>query len=341
MKTTLAIAALFLVTLAGALWLFGVFTPSPRPVPPTPAERPPPTPPPAPPTEGLQTPAQPEPAEEPAVEIPPFPSPVRILVVTGRATSSFPAWLFQFWKGAPDLSFQTRFAIPPDAGQAEESHSPNLPALVGPPLPEDLDPVRVLVVGEVSPSVAPEEFWRRAAERVRAGTLGLLLLPEMHHGQALAEIPALADLVPVVAARVAGKGPDGAVPGILPTDRPFVATEVGVRHPATRLSVFPNWSRRMWESRREGKGRWSTKFVHPVERVGEGAQVLAVVSSGTQTDAGSVVELPAIVASDGSKGRVLWVAGLFDLGFHSYRDTRSHDLMRALSLHWIAWLAGT
>jgi hypothetical protein len=341
MNKTLAIAALFLATLGGALWLFGVFTPSPRPgVTTPPAPTPPPPPPPS--NNGtLQQPsATPEPADEPAVENPPFPSPVRILVVTGRATSSFPIWLFQFWDAVPELSWQTRFATPPEPGQGEEAHSKNLPALSGPPLPEDLDAVRVLVLAEVSPGFAPEEFWRRAAERVRAGTLGILILSEMHHGKSLAEIPAFAGLVPVVPAKIAGTGPDGEVPGILATDRPFVATEVGVRHPATRLSPFPNWSRTMWESRREGKGRWTTKFVHPLERVADGAQVLVNVSSGKAAEAGSIIELPAIVVSDPAKGRVLWVAGIFDLSFDSYRDTRSNDLMRALSLHWISWLAG-
>ena len=50
--------------------------------------------------------------------------------------------------------------------------------------------------------------------------------------------------------------------------------------------------------------------------------------------------MPAIVASAPDAGRVLWVAGFFDLERSAYTGSKSLLRARALAISWVAWLAG-
>ncbi len=323
MKPVVAFALLFVVTLVVALFLLGVFDTKSRPSP-----TPPPPPPPS--TNGSTGLAPSIPKEEPPPEMPPLTAPIRILTLGGEVRS-YSEWLYQMWGNVPEVSWQAWYETPPRPGQT--THSANLPAIETTPSPDELDSVQVLVVADVNPAALPAAFWDRVGQRIGAGAMGLLVFPDYRYGKALADLEPLKPYMPVTAGAVVGVPPSGNVAGVQPEVRPFALTDAGAKHPASRLSEYPEWSQRMWAARVVGKGAWGTKFVHPVEGVKDGAAVLVSlpVPNGPA--------LPALVASDATKGRVLWASGFFDIDWAAMRSTKSFDTMRALVFHWVVWLA--
>ena len=326
MKPRLVVAALFLVTLGVALYLFHVFDASPTsttetlPVPPPPGETP-----------GLVVPAAKEPRDEPQPEYPEFPAPTRVLIL-GQQVRSFTAWLAQLFNYGQKVQFQAWYAVPPQEGA--ETHSDGLPALAAQPTAQDLDGVQVLIVSALDPSRLPAEFWSSVADRVRGGSLGLLLVPDSANGVAMSEIPALKALLPVAKVRplepVAVGGP---IAGVYSPARPILLADDAAEHPATRLVGWKDWNRKWWAGLGTGASvaAWTTKFCSPVESLAPGARVLAHLATGVDA-------APALVATSGD-ARVLWAGGFFDLEKAAYTDSRSVLAFRVLVHQWALWLA--
>ncbi len=334
MKQVLVVAALFVATLAITLWALGAFDASPGTGP-----------------EGASTPPTPpgptgslpivEPTEEPLPEVPTLEDPVRVLAV-GTAPRSFTAWLYQLWDRVEGVRYQAWATSTADGISPVRAHK-DLPELTAAPTVESLADVDVLLLDDVDPASFPPAFWERVAERVKSGRLALLLLPGITNGRRMAEEPSLKPLMPVEALPVAAVDRfSDVVAGVFAEERPFEATEEGRAHPASRLTSWSGWSRRIWEALGRGASRWGTKFCHPVGAIAPGAQVLLSVRLGADRVA------PALVASgpaDASGGRVLWV-GFFDLGDAAIRSKgdaefreRSYRCVRALAASWLAWLA--
>ena len=327
MKSRLAVAALFLATLFLALWWFDVFSPpSNRPTEPPPPALPPSA------TPGLSVPEVKEPKDEPSPEDPRIDAPIRALIL-GEENRSFTAWVILLLDLGRSVTFQAWYAVPP--GPGVQTHSESLPELTSAPSIQDLDAAQVLVVAAFEPSRLPAEFWSHVADRVRAGSLGVLLLPDYAKGQAMAEIDALKPLTPVAKARaVAGIVPGGPVAGVFASERPFLLADDAVDHPAARIVDWKGWNQKWWTSLGEGgaDASWSTKFCSPVETLAPGARVIARVQGGAEA-------VPALVAAPGDV-RVLWAGGFFDLGKKAYLDAkRSEAAFRALLHNWMAWLA--
>jgi hypothetical protein len=331
MKRALLVGVPFLVTLAAALWFFGVFD-RPRPG-------------------GLDRPATErtasgdvvpadlalvEPKDEPAPEVPPFASPVRVLAI-GQALRSFTSWAFGVWSTArlvdgrtPAIEWQVWLTEP---SHGADTHSEGLPALERQPTSADLEGVHVLVLAAADPSKLPAEFWSAAAQRVRDGRLGLLVIPEHQHGKAIADEPSLSSVVPVDLKPLAPERPgENVIPGVFTTPKPLAVTPDGIRHPATRIVAFPGWSERIWARMTRGPEAWVTKFTSPVEKVDPGAKVLVEVDTGTS-------KIPTVVASSGERGRVLWAGAFLDLDWVAYRTVSGGDQRAAMAISWIAWLA--
>lgn len=333
MKQTAWIALLFFVTLGVALWALGVFTHPSDPAPATPNTPPPPTAPTSAPTD-LAT-ADVEPKNEPKPEIPEFAQPVRVLLLADQHRS-FTAWLEMSWDVLPNgIHWQAWYATP--APESVRTHVEALPAIDHAPLPPDLEAVQVLVLAGVDPASLSKEFWERVADRVKSGSLGVLVCAENRFAAATGAEPSLASILPV-------KGVKGAVPaspgsnnlaGVFPNGVPLRVTELGTKNPATRLVPMPGWSKKMWDQQtaRDADGRWDTKYCAQVDGAVSGASVLV------EADAG-VTHWPAIVAHDSPTRRVLWVGGFFDIGDPAYRGAKSVERLRALAISWVAWLAG-
>lgn len=325
MKQTVLAVVLFLATLGAALWLLGVFK----------SEAPPP-----PEHEGAS--GEPgastgpelstaEPREEPRPEVPDLAIPVRVLLL-GETSRSFTEWLFQTWDHDPKVNWQAWYGAP--VSKETRTHSESLPALDKMPVAPDLDAVQVLVVAGVDPSRLGADFWSHVAERVRAGSLGLLVLPEFSFVKAIGAEPSLAAILPVTGVKAPAPSTPGGreIAGVFTSDRSFVVTEPGTRHPASRLVPYPGWSKKLWAAAAKGDGVWGTKFCPVVGGVAAGAEALVELDTGA-------ARVPAIVASGPTSGRVLWVGGLFDLTLPAYKDALSLERIRALSLNWLIWLA--
>lgn len=327
MKPRLAVAAIFLGTLAAALWFFGAFTTPNRPLG---EDAPPPPPPPA--TDARLFPkVEAEPKDEPEPDVARPTGPVRVLVL-GETRRSFSAWLEQLWSFVPDVRWRAWYATKPPEGVL--TSVAGVPALDGPPTLADLDEAQVLVIAGFDPSRLPGSFWEHAADRVRTRAMGLLLLPDPTFGRAMSEIEALRALLPVAKVHAfAAVAPGGPVAGVYLDPRPLVLTKEGAAHAAARIVEYPNWNRHWWASLGEGgaKAAWSTKFCSPVDTLSPGAVVLARLATGADP-------VPAIVAS-GDDLRVLWAGGVFDLEDAAYRSGRSAVAMRALVHRWLAWLS--
>ena len=318
----LAVVAVFAV-IALALLLprfFGGEPEKPAPAPPTDTTHAP---------TGLAPAEIPEPKERPPLVPVAVPAPVRVLLV-GEEHRSYTAGLEQLWEASPNVRWRAGyFAAPPDG---VTTHAPGEPTLSGPPSPADVDEAQVLVVAPLDPAHLSDETWKRVAARVREGALGVLLVPDIRFGAAMASVPALKGLVPFdkalpVEAVTAG----GPVRGVFSPARGVTLTAAGAAHPAARLVEFPGWNRTVWTSLGGDKGAWTTKFASPVGEVAPGAKVLARIGSATEGE-------PALVAAADDE-RLLWASGFFDLSDAAYRDTDSVLAMRALVTRWIAWLA--
>jgi hypothetical protein len=328
-RQAIVLAVLFLATLTLALWALGVFGPSPEPDPsPTPptergSDRPTST-------NGTDL-ATTEPTDEPPVDPVLLPSRVRVLVL-GNAPRSFVQWLYQMWEGNDRVAFQS-WTPNPTTGM-KPAHSPSVLALEEPPTGESLGEYEVLILDDIDPKAMPDAFWQRVGERVRSGALGLLIHPGIEHGMALASQPSLRAVLPIEPKPPVGIPPGQLVAGVFPTERPFAITSEGQQHPLTRLVRWPGWTAKKWQALASGPKPWGTKFAHPTGEPSPKAVTLLTVK-GHRGDA-----MPALVASDPANGRVLWM-GFHDVGDGAYRDgLRSEQVVRNLSLAWLAWLAG-
>ena len=328
MKSTLLVAILFLVTLATALWLLGVFEPAPD----APPVAPTPTPAAAPPDLAPPDLAESEPRAEPAPDVPEVPAVVRVMVL-GESPRSFTMWLPILWKLEPRIQWQMWLAE--SAASSVQTHADSVPPLAGKPTASDLDAVGVLVLAGVDPARFDDAFWARVAEKVKAKSLGLLVLAEHRFARAYAEHAALKDLLPVRGVKpVAPIAPGSQViAGVFDEPKRFVVTDAGRRHPASRIVPYPGWSVRHWDAQAGGTSGWTTKFVAPAEGPAADAAVLVEVDTG----AGRV---PAFLASSGEGARVLWIGGFFDLERPAYSGSAAYDRARALAVAWVAWLAG-
>jgi len=329
MKQSAWIVLLFFVTLGVALWALKAFD-SAKPgvtVPETAA--------PVAPGAGAELAApDAEPKDEPPPEIPTFAEPVRVLLL-GEAHRSFTAWLEILWDFVPQgIRWQAWYATPAPEGVRTQSDA--LPALTAKPVAADLETIEVLVLAGVDPTSFPADFWARVADRVKSGSLGLLVATENRFGHATAIEPSLATILPVTGAKAvtpAVRGGD--LPGVYKNPVSLRATAAGTKHAATRLVSWPGWSRKMWDQQASAQadGRWETKFCAAVDGPAPDATVLVEAQAGPTSPA-------AIVASDAPNRRVLWVSGFFDVADGAYRGSKSGERFRAMCISWIAWLSG-
>lgn len=331
MKKPLLVALLFLVTLGLALWALGVFDRT------SPTAETPTTVPETPPTGPTSLLPSGEPKDEPEPDFPPLPAEVRVLLL-GDVPRSFTSWLFQLWDNQPHTLWQAWYSG--GAPEGVPTHHASLPALAGPPTAADFEGAAVLVIGGIDPAAIPADTWKRVAERVRSGTLGLLVLPEHRYCKALAEEPSLRGVLPVSGVKPVGVAEAGSrrIHGVYEAAQTFRATEAGLAHTVTRFSDYPTWNKKIWELVSIGPARWATKFCAPVEGLAPGATTLV------ELDAASG-RVPAVVVTDGAPQRVIWLGGFHDLawdgreGFEAYRNVRSIQRMRGLAHRWVAWLA--
>jgi hypothetical protein len=326
MKRALLVVGPFVVTLAAALYFFGVFERHEPEA--TPTQGPVPTDPTLPTDASLQA---PEPTGEPEPDVPSITSPVRVLVLA-EGPRSFTAWCLQLWRVAPQVEWQAWYATPPPPGL--QLSSDGLPPLTAVPTTTDVDGAQVLFLAALDPSRLPAAFWAHVAERVTSGRLGLLVVPDHLTGRPFSDEPSLRSVLPVASVLPLAPVEKGGrlIPGVFETPRAFEVTPDGAKHPATRIVPFEGWSAKIWGRLTRGKDGWSTKFVSPVERVAPGARTLLEVVGGN-------VRWPAVVASQGDRGRVLWVGGLLDIDWSAYRSDYGTDRMRAMMVSWVAWLA--
>ncbi len=326
MKRVLLVVGPFLVTLAAALYFFGVFerhepeaTPTPAPAPVDPS------------LPGEAALLAPEPTGEPDPDVPAIAAPVKVLVLA-EGTRSFTTWCFQLWRVAPRIEWQVWYASP--APEGLQLSSPGQPPLSGAPTTTDVDGAQILFLAAIDPSRLPAAFWAHVAERVTSGRLGLLVVPDHLTGRPLADEPSLRSVLPVASVLPLAPLEKGGrlIPGVFDTPRAFEVTADGTKHPATRIVPFEGWSAKVWGKLTRGRDGWSTKFVSPVERVAPGARTLVEVVGGD-------LRWPAVVATSGDRGRALWVGGLLDIDWSAYRSDYGTDRMRAMMVSWVAWLA--
>jgi len=221
----------------------------------------------------------------------------------------------------------------PAAGRAK-----GMPALETAPTGAWLEEqdIRVLVLAGLDPNSMPMAFWNAVEDRVRRGVMGVWFHAQFPVGAnnewitvhpALSH-PVLSKLLPVERAAELSADP---VPGLYPEARPILLTAEGRRHPASRLLPEPDEAAALWRLAAEGEHGWRTKFVYPVEKSREGANVLVEVQSvGAEA-------WPAMIAA--KDARVLWV-GLADFGQQSYYSSDSHSRMVTLINNGVVWLAG-
>jgi hypothetical protein len=326
MKSTLLVAVLFLVTLAASLWLLGVFERSPVE---EPADKPV--------TAaggGATAPdlATAEPKEEPRPAVPEVAEPVSVLVL-GESPRSFTMWLPILLRLDPKIQWRMWLAEAPAPGVA--THAEDVPPLEAKPDAAVLDGLRVLVLAGVDPSRFGDDFWRRVTERVRAKSMGLLVLGEHRFGKAYADHPVLKEVLPIRGVKAVAPASPGSsiLAGVFEKPRPFVVTSEGRRHPASRIVPYPGWSEKHWKAQETGSQAWVTKFCSPAEGPTTDGVVLVEVDTGDG-------RMPAFLASSGANGRVLWIGGFFDLERSAYAGSASYDRARALGVSWVAWLAG-
>jgi hypothetical protein len=272
-----------------------------------------------------------EPTAEPQVDIPPD-RPIRILMVA-RVIERFSSLLTMTWDARPNWKYRTFFqTLKP--GQ-EAAHSPGLAPLTEDPGADALQDVDVVVLHQVDASKLRPDFCDVLDAKVRAGTIGLLVMPGVQGGGIL-EHPILGPLLPIEKAMPIQGDP---VPGVFGAEVPFIPTKFGLKHPATRFVSFPGWSEKMWKEASSGdpahKMRpWGAPFCFPVEQIRPGAVTLLEVEGGREH-----VRFPAIVQGAPETGRVLWV-GVNDLGQNTFFDSASAFRVSALLQNWIDWLKG-
>jgi hypothetical protein len=328
---TLAIVLVLAAAIVGALFALGFFE-SKEQAPPVP------TPPPEAGTGpgGL---ASRIPETEPPLEAIALKEPVNGLMLM-EFPQRFNLFLLQQWKANKKLRFRA-WGLPREGGPEGENR-PDMSAveerLENAPSPAllDADDIQVLVLHDLDPNVLEKEFWEAAAERVRAGKMGLLVIPGVRTGRAILEHEVLRTLLPIAKA----DDPVATAEGATSKAFPFELTKEGAVHPATRLVKWPEWSIKIWVSRRSDEFPWGTKFCYPVEQVVEGSEVLL------EAERMRGPPIPAIVVGPQENGRVLWV-GTWELGDRSKDDSKTSyghaptvAAWGTLVCNWVSWLAG-
>lgn len=287
------------------------------------------------------------PKEQPKPEWFPVTEPLRVLFVIQRATS----WLAlqsQVLGGAEDAQIES-FVWASDPG-------PN-PV----PLPKS-DWIReqpngqwftqqdfhVLVVAQIDPAVLPDDFWQAVTKRVTGGLTGLWVQPMMPPTPPGSSVslpvhpmlthPLFSALLPVAdAARLEGgrgePGKPALPPGVFKTEVPFVVTDAGTAHPASRVVPWPEWSRRIWTEGRQGPKPWGSWFCYPVTKLAPGAVTLV----NAAPEAGAPI--PMFVAREGAGGRVLWY-GAADASDAVFRANLSLEKWNTILHNSIVWLGG-
>lgn len=286
-------------------------------------------------------PAREVPTEEPPPQRLLLQRPLKTLILVERVTS-WSAFIAGVLREEPLHVFRTYSADP--AGPEPSLNSAGQEPLVEPPTAawlaqQDID---VIVLAGMHPARLEDAFWQAVAERVRARSLGLLAIPgwpPLKRGESVTpavhpffEQASLAGLLPVAEPRRIEGTP---VPGTFqsPADAPFLVTDAGTEHPASRIVAFPEWSRRLWQVGASGPAPWGSKFVYPIVKLREGAVTLVEV----QPAKGAA--LPMYVLGPDGAGRVLWF-GASDFGELTYRDPRSVQRWSALLHNTMVFLAG-
>jgi hypothetical protein len=221
--------------------------------------------------------------------------------------------------------------MPEGAGTPPPSVLPH--ALESAPRASTLDDLEIDVVAvhDLDPALLERDFWLEVVDRVEEGRLGLLVIPSLQSGPRLLAHDVLAAALPVAKATPIEGQP---VPGTIPGMAPYVPTDAGVRHPASRLVRWPGWSKRIWGSKALLENPWGTNVCYPVEELAPGATTLLDV----QPEGGDA--RPALIAGDPAKGRVLWFGG-WDLGDrHAYGRPQTVTDWQVLVRNWATWLAG-
>ena len=343
------IGLLLVAVAGGALWALGVFDPAETQEPGPGGVR----------KEGTPSPGGPElrPGELGAREVPkdqprpewfPVTEPLRVLFVVKRVNS---------W-----LALQAGVLGGNEDAKIESSVWAADPGPEPVPLPKatwireqpngqwfDQQDFHVLVVAQVDPAVLPDDFWQAVTKRVTGGLTGLWVQPSMPPSAPGSGVnapvhpmlthPLFAPLVPVAdAARLeGGRGEPGKPaplpPGIYKTPVPFVVTDAGTKHPASRIVPWSEWSRRIWVEGGSGLQPWGSWFCYPVTKIAPTAVTLVNASPPTGA------EIPMFIARSGAGGRVLWF-GAEDASDATYRVNTSIEKWNTILHNSIVWLAG-
>jgi hypothetical protein len=199
----------------------------------------------------------------------------------------------------------------------------------------------VVALCDMDPNVIEPAFWEAVAGRVRAGTLGLWLQPGVPmppdggsrspEEHPLLKHAVLSTVSPVESAKAVKGDP---TPGVFVRSAVFQLTADGEKHPASRIVMWPEWSRRIWQLGASATPPWSSKFVYPVERLAAGSVVLVEAQPP-----GNAPRLPMYVQGPPSRGRVLWF-GAQQIEDDTLRDGRQATKWYAMLHNALVWLAG-
>lgn len=278
----------------------------------------------------------PPPVEQPEPQRLRLAGPLRVLLLTDRPTSwgVFHASAIRSDPRTQVTAWITDGSVNPDLGDPLPTPSPPTAAWF-----EQQD-FELLVICHFDTRSLEPAFWESVAGRVRAKTLGLwvhcsLPLPvsasgERLLGQPLLEQPSLASVLPVLTAKpITGSPP----PGVFTSEVPFGVTAAGERHIASRIVLWPEWSRRIWQLSTTGQNPWGSMSCYPAETLREGSTVLV------EARPAGGAPIPIYIAGPPALGRVLWF-GAFDFGQMTYRSATAVEQLRAMLSNAAIWLAG-
>lgn len=320
------IIVLVLGAVLAALWAVGVFDPAPTEVPTDPSGRPPRS------TPGggveLGNRAEP-PAQRPPVEQFKADPPARVLLLAG-VPYRLPTFMAERWSLLPEFEFRAWGPEPVDGAPPPsklDGYDPDMPTS------EQLgaDAVEVVIVHDLDPRHLPTAFWEGLADRVRSGQIGLIVIPGQLNGPQMLAHEVLGPLLPVTAA-VEG---DETLSTVLTQGfLPYVLTEEGAKHPASRLVRWPEWSRKLWKEFAASEAPWGTNLAFPVAEMRDGSDVLL------ELDLTRSEKRPVLIAGPEDEGRVLWFGG-WDLGSkEGYYRPRTTAEWGAMLGNWVVWAAG-
>ncbi len=204
--------------------------------------------------------------------------------------------------------------------------------------------IDLLLLDEIDPHAIPDQFWEAVRTRVNNGTMGLWVHPGIPYATTkgdkapavhpMLEHDLLKGLLPVTdALEIKGTPVPGVVADSSKEPRPFILTEKGKKHVAVQFYDDPRKTERLWQQVTAGKYGWRVRFCYPVTKLAEGATTLVEV------DTGKLDNLPAIVVSDASNGRVFWL-GTDSMGWDALYQSTSTGRMHKLMSNWLGWLVG-